>query len=258
MSKEKIALFRRIFGIILSISIFTAGVALIWGCLCIYTSGASQLYTREIVSETFGKIAIPVYICVILTVLSIILEFCLPVEKSREKRSANPKMLVERLSEKRDISSDRIFSEKINSERKQRRNELFALFVSLGITALLFLFYALNPENFGSGAEITNSVIKSMWVLLPLLAIDFVFAVIISYRSKKSYENELELLKKLPVKKEAQKEERSAKKETNILAIKLCLILISVALLAYGFFAGGTADVLTKAINICTECIGLG
>ena len=30
------------------------------------------------------------------------------------------------------------------------------------------------------------------------------------------------------------------------------------ACLIGGAFAGGWADVLTKAINICTECIGLG
>ncbi|MBQ8580085.1 MAG: thioredoxin [Oscillospiraceae bacterium] len=29
-------------------------------------------------------------------------------------------------------------------------------------------------------------------------------------------------------------------------------------MIAYGAAAGGTADVLTKAVNICTECVGLG
>lgn len=37
------------------------------------------------------------------------------------------------------------------------------------------------------------------------------------------------------------------------------IILVAAAvILVYGFMTGGTADVLTKAINICTECIGLG
>ena len=30
------------------------------------------------------------------------------------------------------------------------------------------------------------------------------------------------------------------------------------AFLLWGYFTGGTVDVLTKAINICTECVGLG
>ncbi|MBQ8324841.1 MAG: thioredoxin [Clostridia bacterium] len=36
------------------------------------------------------------------------------------------------------------------------------------------------------------------------------------------------------------------------------LALIAVALIVLGRTSGGAADVLTKAINICTECIGLG
>ena len=39
---------------------------------------------------------------------------------------------------------------------------------------------------------------------------------------------------------------------------KYAVIVLAVALLVYGFISGGTADVLTKAKNICTECVGLG
>ena len=45
-------------------------------------------------------------------------------------------------------------------------------------------------------------------------------------------------------------------KTVNI--VRFALLFIGVGILIYGYFAGGTADVLTKAINICTECIGLG
>ncbi|MBQ8683609.1 MAG: thioredoxin [Clostridia bacterium] len=36
------------------------------------------------------------------------------------------------------------------------------------------------------------------------------------------------------------------------------VLAVGLALLVYGFATGGIADVLTKAVNICTECIGLG
>ena len=35
-------------------------------------------------------------------------------------------------------------------------------------------------------------------------------------------------------------------------------ILVALGMLLYGLFSGGAADVLTKAVNICSECIGLG
>ncbi|MBQ9859332.1 MAG: thioredoxin [Clostridia bacterium] len=41
-------------------------------------------------------------------------------------------------------------------------------------------------------------------------------------------------------------------------AVRLALLAVGLFLLIYGFATGGIADVLTKAVNICTECIGLG
>jgi hypothetical protein len=41
--------------------------------------------------------------------------------------------------------------------------------------------------------------------------------------------------------------------------ITRCIVLaITVALLVLGIAGGGMTDVLSKAVNICTECIGLG
>ncbi|MBQ2981771.1 MAG: thioredoxin [Lachnospiraceae bacterium] len=40
--------------------------------------------------------------------------------------------------------------------------------------------------------------------------------------------------------------------------MRIAFIIIGIGILIYGFATGGTRDVLTKAVNICTECIGLG
>ncbi len=40
--------------------------------------------------------------------------------------------------------------------------------------------------------------------------------------------------------------------------IRTVILCLALAALAYGYFTGGTVDVLTKAVNICTECVGLG
>ena len=44
----------------------------------------------------------------------------------------------------------------------------------------------------------------------------------------------------------------------TLLIIKSVIIVIAVGAIIFGALIGGYADVLTKAINICTECIGLG
>ena len=48
------------------------------------------------------------------------------------------------------------------------------------------------------------------------------------------------------------------KKVCSLLVLRWALLAVGIVLLVYGFFAGGTEDVLTKAVNICTECVGLG
>jgi len=44
----------------------------------------------------------------------------------------------------------------------------------------------------------------------------------------------------------------------GLLYLRLALLCVGIGVFVYGFFAGGTADVMTKAVNICTECVGLG
>ena len=41
-------------------------------------------------------------------------------------------------------------------------------------------------------------------------------------------------------------------------ALRWGLLAFAIILLIWGFITGGAEDVLTKAANICSECIGLG
>lgn len=50
----------------------------------------------------------------------------------------------------------------------------------------------------------------------------------------------------------------SSQSGNKLLYVRLALLGVGIAIFAYGFIAGGTADVMTKAVNICTECVGLG
>ena len=52
---------------------------------------------------------------------------------------------------------------------------------------------------------------------------------------------------------------KEAKISSKLITIlRICVFAVSIAFITYGFFSGGALAVLTKAINICTECIGLG
>ena len=41
-------------------------------------------------------------------------------------------------------------------------------------------------------------------------------------------------------------------------SVRLLLLAVAVVFIVLGVMNGGLRDVLVKAINICTECIGLG
>ena len=50
----------------------------------------------------------------------------------------------------------------------------------------------------------------------------------------------------------------SATTDNKTKITRLVILGVAIAVLILGFAFGGYADVLTKAVNICTECIGLG
>ncbi len=255
MSKNKAKIISRLYGIILSASIIVAGTCLIAGCLLIYYSGDG--YSRQLVSETFSKICIPVYICLALVIGSFIVNAIIP-QMQKNKPSKNYRQILKNMYTKKDLkSADTVLSKQICDEHK-KRNIYKTVLVSITIAAaFVFFSYALNSENFNQ-TEITSSMIKAMCVLLPCVAVVFGISLLVFYASNKSIKNEIELVKKLLNIEKSPESVSNTPSEKKIKILKWCLLGIAVAILFFGAVMGGFADVLTKAINICTECIGLG
>ena len=98
-----------IYGIVLSVVAVFAGICFIAACLNIYRSGlandATQIYTRQIVAESFSKIAIPVYACLVLVIGGMVLDLALPIEKKKVKPEKNLPLILSRLQEKTDLAA---------------------------------------------------------------------------------------------------------------------------------------------------------
>ena len=254
MTNSKTLFIRRIYNILHSVSIIVAGIFLMAGCLSIYSWGDGA-YTRQLVAETFSKISLPVYICLVLTLISFIWDFISPATE-KEKKFKPYAHILSRLNIKKDLSGcDDITLNTIYKERKSRKIHTLIRTIIICISISIFLLYALNGNNYV--ADINSSVIKAMWVLIPCSVVPFVYSVFTAYHNEKSLKKEIELMKKVPTKENAEDiETKSNDKLVNV--VRFALLFIGLGILIYGYFAGGTADVLTKAINICTECIGLG
>ena len=245
-----------VYGIVLSVSAVIAGICLMVACYGIYTSG-DKPFTHQSVAAAFSQIAVPVYICLALVIGGFILDIFLPSEKEKRKVQKQYPLILANLHKKADLDlCEGKLRTAILAEQKKRKTQLF---ISLGILAacsVVFLVYALIPSHFHQ-SEINTSMVNAMWWLLPCLAIPFGYAVFAAYYSNKSIQKEIELVKLAPRAVGAKPAPAPGKKSV-LPCLRWGLLAVGIAILVYGYFAGGTADVMTKAINICTECVGLG
>lgn len=248
-----------IYSIVLSVMLAVAGILLVIACVGIYNSG-SKPFTPESVAAAFSGIAVPVWLCVALVIGGFALDGFFPAGVKKQKIEKQYATILARLREKLDLPScDEALRRGILREQKSRKLHKAVTLVLLAVGSAVFLSYGANPANFHQ-SEITASMEKAMYVLLPCMAVPFGYAVFAAFWAKKSILKEIELVKAALAASPAGSKPSPAAKDCSrsLLAARWAILGIGVVILVYGFFAGGTNDVLTKAINICTECVGLG
>ena len=260
MNKEMLQKIHSIYNKILSVVIIIAGICLMVACVGIYQSG-DQPYSRESVAAAFSGIAFPVYLSLFMIVLGFLFELLSPSERKKEKTPKAYLHIIKQLRSKKDLSAcSADLTAAIEAQQNSRKLHTTISMVILGIASVLFLIYALNGAHFHQ-SEINTSMIQAMYRLIPCMAVSFGYAVFAHYHNRKSMEQEIELLKQVPNAANAtaiQDADPTDKSEKQVKIFRTAFLCIGLFLLIYGFISGGTVDVLTKAINICTECIGLG
>lgn len=257
MKKDTLKLIRLIYSIILGLSVVAAGICLMAACISIYRSGGEQIYTAQKVQEAFAPISGPVYLCLVLILGSMLLHLLLPLETQKKKAEKNHAVILARLLEKRDVDTcDPALREQILHQRKMRKQNKVLSLLLFAAGSIAFLVYGTNPANFHQ-SEINTSMAKAVLLLGSLLVIPFIFGVFTAYHSRRSLQKECDLVKQIPTG-EYKPAEPATSCSSKVTALRWVVLGVAAVILVYGFFAGGTADVLTKAINICTECVGLG
>ena len=251
MTKQNTNRILFIYNILLSTSIVVAGIFLIYGCINIYYSGNG--YSRQLVAQTFSKICIPIYICLGLMVGSFIINSIIPsTHKAKPVKHYNQMLL--NLLKTRNTSG---YENELRTFDKYKSIFKFSnLFITI-VFGIVFFTYAINPKYFHQ-SDINGSMIKAMLVLLPCLAIPFAFSVFRYYYSIYLTKKQIEILKTLPKKETVDDTTKIKSDGKKVLIVKILIATVAVGVLIFGAATGGFADVLTKAVNICTECIGLG
>ena len=256
MSKKTLHL---IYGIVLSFALIVAGLLLIAACIQIYRSGGEQIYTPEKVAVAFAPIALPIYLTLALVVGGFALNIALPLEKKRAPMEKQYTLMLQKAYEKADMTQcDPELQKALSRQQKLRRTHWLITLILLVLGMGIALAYGLDAKHYHEElAMATDSVIGLTWYLLPCTAIPFGYGIFCALFSRSSIRKELDLAKQLP-KAETPAAPADKKPESNLLYIRLAILVVALGCLLGGFVAGGTADVLAKAVAICTECVGLG
>lgn len=254
MNNKTLMRAKKIFSGVLSVSLAVSSICLIFACVSIYLSG-DKPFSREAVAIAFSPISIPVYISILLVLIDIVLCIILPKAKEKAVVDTKSEMYLSRLMDTRNAENAEPSVKDVMAKEKRKRKFLYVTtLIVCVICAIPFLVYALNGENFHR-SEINDSMIKAMTLLIPCYAVSVIYAIVSAYLSRASRVREAAVLKTLP---STKKDTLSVKKINIKLIAAIIFIVCAAALITLGALTGGTADVLTKAVNICTECIGLG
>ncbi|MBQ4112780.1 MAG: hypothetical protein IJD38_08295 [Clostridia bacterium] len=260
-TKERIHL---VYGIILSVLILTVGVCFALSCLSIYRSGSSP-FTKESISVHFHRIAIPVYICIAGVIGGGILSLALPVTEGKVRSRRHPEDALEKLSARLDLSScDEDTATAIRDERIRRRRVTAIFGFLAGITLIPALIWCVNPAHFS--IENLNTDIKTAAALvLPCTAVALGLWVATVLLRGASISRETAAVKAALASGKGKTPEKSVPEQRKLTAdprflwgVRGLILAVGVLFIVLGILNGGMADVLGKAIRICTECIGLG
>lgn len=243
--------FHLIYSILLSVVLVAAGICLMVACLGIYRSG-DRPFTPDAVAAAFSTIAVPVYICLALVAGGFVLDGFWGMEKKKTVPQKQYGVILEKLHAKADVRTAPVVAE----QKKRRLHKVIAL-VLLAVGSIVFLSYGADPSNF-TLEDVSGSMAKAMYRLLPCMAVPFGYSVFSAYYSRKSMQREIALVKQAMAEGAPAPAAAVPEKVCRLGFVRWALLAVAVVILVYGFFAGGTKDVLTKAVNICTECVGLG
>lgn len=268
MSKKTVDRIRRIYGIVLSLALIVTGVLLMISCVQVYKSGESNLspfddiFTPEKISAAFSKIAVFVWVTVGAVILGIILSLLFPAEQGKPRQTVikHKKTTLTRLRSRLNTDlCDEGSLASIRKEEKRRATLRIATVVACVATAAPAVVYILNFNHFGSDHD-ADVIAACLW-LIPATLVCMGLCIACAYLEEASLDRQIKEVKAAIAKTGAsapQDEPAKPPRTKLVWGIRVAVLLVAIVSIVLGIANGGMADVLSKAINICTECIGLG
>lgn len=255
-----------VYGICLAVMILAVGVCFALSCLSIYESGDSP-FTRESISTHFSRIAIPTWLCILGVIGGGVLSLALPLEGGKVKSRRDPENALNKLAARLDLNGcDGAVADSIVKERKWRFAVTVILWVLVGITLVPALMWCVNPAHF-SIENLSEDIKTAALFILPCAAVSLGLLTGERLLRHASVARETAMVKAAlaagkgtaePVKKASHDKRKLTADPRFVWGVRGAILVVGIVFIVLGIFNGGMADVLGKAIRICTECIGLG
>ena len=249
----------RIAGALLAAATLLVAALLIAQCADIYRAGtaadnlteagvrAHDIYSRELVAQRLRHIAWSFYIWI--AALALALVAGARASNSQEGRlSPPPENRLEQALLRVSLTPA------MSAEERKRRNASILGAAVCALCAVPVGAYLLDTAHFAS--RDLESVMGAMLLsIMPWILVAFAAMTALTCVNGKSLSRELEAAKAAPRRTPEPPKARSA---APLAVTRVALAAVALLLIIAGVLNGGMYDVLVKAINICTECIGLG
>jgi hypothetical protein len=241
--------------------------------LAIYWSGTSganlgangvylhDVYSRETVAERFAAISLPIYGWIAAAILSLVCIAIFRPEVPKSGISRDPLGRLLRVLSQIPLDTLNAESDEVRAARRERRRIricvwLLAILGFLGLlTAAVYLALG-NPFDSRELEPVMGRLLR--WLLVPTAMEMIVAGAAVAYLNAKA-SRALPAMQALTVRgKAATAQAKPAPRAAGLITARAVLYALAVALVIWGVLNQGMRDVLIKAINICTECVGLG
>ncbi len=279
MSEKTLRRLCLVYAWVLGLLILALGVGFAWACWDIYRQGGASPFTRESIALYLDDLAPLVYLSLIGIaggwVLSAVSAWRLGAGEGTVGDSSGPikavkspsavlKRRVERLNVEA-IPSD--FHRKMTRERTLRRWQVIVAVVVCAASLMPAVIRCADSARF-SVEHLNRDVAAASRVILvgAVLALAAATLAVLLYGA--SVARELACIKAavaevkgaalLPGDKAVARKVPWTEKPIWVWSVRGIVAVAAVVMVVLGVLNGGMADVLGKAIRICTECIGLG
>ncbi len=266
--KNKLAL-RLLYEAVLSIFTITIGALLIAQALKIYGSSDTSPYTREKVVKALSDIAVFLYIWIAAIIGGVIICKLCPDKKTKLKGTLYQTSILKRLK--------KLLPEAERYEKLKRadtiRKIVWIVCILLGIVSAVAIGCCIfNKNNYtpiGDGFDPTKDMLAMLPVILSWTAVFFITVIAATVYCELSAKRENAEIKKIIATSKKASSAKAPNSKEEVLcddthrvkivnATRIALAVVSITFIVIGCFNGGAKELFEKAINICTECIGLG